>query len=244
MSEKIKIAVDAMGGENSPFKILKGSEIFLKYNKNVNLLFFGNSKKIEDIIKKNNLNLSNYEIIDCLENVSDDDKPNTILRSRKDSSIYKGLKFVKDNPNSGFVSAGNTAALMILSRLILGMIPGVDRPAICSDIPNRKSFSLMLDLGANVLVDASFDNPNYWIRTIVFLNALGVSRTQLIGVLGLARRTQQQRTLKRLGVPTINDLASDIDSSTSRAAAEKYLEQVTRREDILSLPLPYELPAE
>ena len=75
----------------------------------------------------------------------------------------------------------------------------------------------------NVLVDASFDNPNYWIRTIVFLNALGVSRTQLIGVLGLARRTQQQRTLKRLGVPTINDLASDIDSSTSRAAADKHL---------------------
>ena len=154
-NRQITIAVDAMGGENSPFKILKGSEIFLTYNKNVNLLFFGNSKKIEDIIKKNNLNLSNYEIIDCLENVSDDDKPNTILRSRKDSSIYKGLKFVKDNPNSGFVSAGNTAALMILSRLILGMIPGVDRPAICSDIPNRKSFSLMLDLGANVLVDAS-----------------------------------------------------------------------------------------
>ena len=140
-NRQITIAVDAMGGENSPFKILKGSEIFLMYNKNVNLLFFGNSKKIEDIIKKNNLNLSNYEIIDCLENVSDDDKPNTILRSRKDSCIYKGLKFVKDNPNSGFVSAGNTAALMILSRLILGMIPGVDRPAICSDLPNRKSFS-------------------------------------------------------------------------------------------------------
>ncbi len=154
-NRQITIAVDAMGGENSPFKILKGSEIFLMHNKNVNLLFFGNSKRIEDIIKKNNLNLSNYEIIDCLENVSDDDKPNTILRSRKDSSIYKGLKFVKDNPNSGFVSAGNTAALMILSRLIFGMIPGVDRPAICSDIPNRNSFSLMLDLGANVLVDAS-----------------------------------------------------------------------------------------
>ena len=56
-NRQITIAVDAMGGENSPFKILKGSEIFLMYNKNVNLLFFGNSKKIQDIIKKNNLNL-------------------------------------------------------------------------------------------------------------------------------------------------------------------------------------------
>ena len=154
-NRQITIAVDAMGGENSPFKILKGSEIFLMNNKNVNLLFFGKSQQIKDIIKLNKLNLSNYDIVDCNDNVSDEDKPNTILRSRKDSSIYKGLKFVKDNPNSGFVSAGNTAALMILSRLILGMIPGVDRPAICSDIPNKKSFSLMLDLGANVLVDAS-----------------------------------------------------------------------------------------
>jgi glycerol-3-phosphate acyltransferase PlsX len=154
-NRQMHIALDAMGGDNSPFKILKGSEIFSMYHKNVKLLFFGNSEKIKDTIKINNLNLSNYEIIDCKENVSDDDKPNTILRSRKDSSIYKALSFVKENPNSGFVSAGNTAAIMILSRLILGMIPGVDRPAICSDIPNKKSFSLMLDLGANVLVDAS-----------------------------------------------------------------------------------------
>ena len=152
---QIHIAVDAMGGDNSPFKTLKGSEIFSMYNKSVKLLFFGNSVKIMDVIKINKLKLSNYEIVDCQDNVSDDDKPNTILRSRKESSIYKALSFVKNNPNSGFVSAGNTAAIMILSRLILGMIPGVDRPAICSDIPNKKSFSLMLDLGANVLVDAS-----------------------------------------------------------------------------------------
>ena len=154
-NRQITIAIDAMGGENSPFKILKGSEIFSKFNKNVKLLFFGNSEKIQNTIEINKLNLSNYDIVHCEDIVDDEDNPNTILRSRKDSSIYKGLKFVKDNPESGFVSAGNTAAIMILSRLILGMIPGIDRPAICSDIPNKKSFSLMLDLGANVLVDAS-----------------------------------------------------------------------------------------
>ena len=84
----------------------------------------------------------------------DEDNANVILRSRKNSSIYQGLSFVKQNHHSGFVSAGNTAALMILSRLILGMIDGVNRPAICSKIPNNKSFSLMMDLGANVYVNA------------------------------------------------------------------------------------------
>ena len=64
-NRQITIAVDAMGGENSPFKILKGSEMFSMYNKNVKLLFFGNTEKIKDIIKINELNLSNFEIIDC-----------------------------------------------------------------------------------------------------------------------------------------------------------------------------------
>ena len=94
-------------------------------------------------------------MIDCDKNVSDNDNANTILRSRQNSSIYRGLTFVKENQNTGFISAGNTAALMILSRLILGMIKGVNRPAICSNIPNKKSYSLMLDLGANVYVNAN-----------------------------------------------------------------------------------------
>ena len=150
----ITIAIDAMGGEHSPYKCLKGIEIFSRKKNNVMFRIFGNEKIILNEIKKSNLILDNFEIEDCNENVTDTDNANTILRSRKQSSIYKGLTFVKDNKFSGFVSAGNTAALMILSRLIFGMIDGVDRPAICSNIPNKKSFSLMMDLGANVYVNA------------------------------------------------------------------------------------------
>jgi len=65
------------------------------------------------------------------------------------------LEFVKNNSNTGFVSAGNTAAIMILSRLHIGMIKGIDRPAICSLIPNQRNYSIFLDLGANVSVNAS-----------------------------------------------------------------------------------------
>ena len=156
MSERqVYIAIDAIGGEQSPFKTLKGSEIFRKTNPHTKLIFFGNKKIIEDSIIKNKIKLLNYEIVNSSEDVTDNDTPSTILRNRKQSSIYKGLEFVKSNPYSGFVSAGNTAALMILSRLLIGMIEGIDRPAICSVIPSRKNFSLMLDLGANVNVNAS-----------------------------------------------------------------------------------------
>ena len=151
-NRQIIIAVDAMGGECSPIKTLKGSELFSKDHPEVQLKIFGEKELILKTVSDNNIIINNFEIIECNENVSDNDNANTILRSRKDSSIYKGLTFVKENPDSGFVSAGNTAALMILSRLILGMIEGINRPAICSNIPNKKSFSLMLDLGANVYV--------------------------------------------------------------------------------------------
>ena len=154
-ARQITIAIDAMGGEGSPYKCLKGAEIFSAKKPNVNFKIFGKKKLIENIFSQKEINLSNYEIINCDENVSDEDNANTILRSRKESSIFKGLKYVKENKDTGFVSAGNTAALMILSRLILGMIDGVDRPAICSNIPNENSFSLMMDLGANVYVNAN-----------------------------------------------------------------------------------------
>jgi len=151
---QITIAIDAMGGDGSPLKSLKGAEIFSKKYPNVNLKIFGENNLINKTINDHNIQLKNYELINCDENVSDNDNANTILRSRKNSSIYKGLSYVKNKPDSGFVSAGNTAALMILSRLILGMIEGVDRPAICSNIPNAKSYSLMMDLGANVYVNS------------------------------------------------------------------------------------------
>ena len=96
-NRQITIAIDAMGGEDSPFKSLKGAEIFSKKSPEVLLSLFGDQKLILDSLKRHKINIKNYEIIDCIENVSDNDNTNTILRSRKDSSIYKGLNFVKNH---------------------------------------------------------------------------------------------------------------------------------------------------
>ena len=151
---KTTIAVDVMGGENAPYKNLKGVEIFSKKNIEVSFVLLGVKKQIEDVIISQKIKIFNYEIYNTLDNIKNDDSASAILRKRKDSSIYKGLELVKNLKASGFVSAGNTAALMILSRSILGMIDGIDRPAICSIIPNKKDYSIMLDLGANSTVVA------------------------------------------------------------------------------------------
>ncbi len=150
----ITLAIDVMGGDGAPYKILKGTEIFLKQINNVNIVFLGVKKIIEKSIKDNKFKLFNYEIINTQDNILNDDSPNIIIRNRKDSSISKGLEYIKNINNSGFISAGNTAAIMILSKLRLGMLQGIDRPAICSSIPNKINYSIMLDLGANITQDA------------------------------------------------------------------------------------------
>ncbi len=181
---QITIAVDAMGGENSPFKCLKGIEIFSSKKSDVNFKIFGDEFLISKSLQDNNLQINNYEIISCEENVLDNDNASTILRSRKNSSIYKGLSFVKENAKSGFVSAGNTAALMILSRLILGMIDGVNRPAICSKIPTNKSYSLMMDLGANVYVNA--DNLlQFALMGFAYFSIIDPKRNPKIGLINI-----------------------------------------------------------
>tara|TARA_B110000116_G_C16787555_1_gene561822 strand:- start:749 stop:1762 length:1014 start_codon:yes stop_codon:yes gene_type:complete len=146
------IAVDAMGGDNSPFKCLKGIEIFSNTHPDVPIKIFGNKNIIEKVILNKKIKLSNFDIFHTENNINNEDTANIILRQRKESSIFKGLEYVNNNQISGFVSAGNTGALMILSRLKLGMIEGIDRPAICSLIPTKNDYSIMLDLGANSTV--------------------------------------------------------------------------------------------
>ena len=150
--ENITIAIDTMGGENAPLKNLRGVEIFSNQNPKVKILLIGKQELLKKSIKSNQIKINNYEIIHTKDNIEDTDNVSTILRNKKDNSISKGLEIVKDLNMSGFVSAGSTAALMILSRLKLGMIEGIDRPAICSIIPNNNNFSIMLDLGANSTV--------------------------------------------------------------------------------------------
>jgi len=141
------IAIDAMGGDNSPTKVIKGCELFLNNNKNVKLIIFGNKNLI------NNDFLEKYsEIVffnHCEEIISDNDKPSSILRSKKDSSMRKAIEFIKSKNNIGFVSAGNTGAVTALSTILLGTLENIKRPAFCSMIPTLKGFCIMLDLGAN-----------------------------------------------------------------------------------------------
>ena len=116
-------------------------------NKNVKLIIFGNKNSVNNIFLDKYSKIINF--VHCEEVILDNDKPSSVLRSKKESSLRKAIEFIKSKKNIGFVSAGNTGAVTVLSTIILGTLNNIKRPAFCSMIPTSKGFCIMLDLGAN-----------------------------------------------------------------------------------------------
>ena len=153
MSENVKIAIDAMGGENSPSKIIRGIEISLKQN-NDNLFFlYGDENLLKKEVSKNNLLIKKCEIINSKDSILDDESPLAAAKRGKDSSMWKAIESLKDNNTDISLSAGNTGALLVMSRLLLKTINGISKPALAALWPNKNDMNVVLDLGANIECD-------------------------------------------------------------------------------------------
>jgi len=150
MSDKVKIGIDAMGGENSPKKIFDGIEISIKQNNNNFFYLYGKENVLKNEIKNRKI-LDNYcEVIDTPDIILDEESPFTAAKKGKNSSMWKSIESQKDNKTDITLSAGNTGALLVMSRLILKTIPGIDKPALAGLWPNDNNMNVVLDLGANI----------------------------------------------------------------------------------------------
>jgi phosphate acyltransferase len=149
MSNLIKIAVDAMGGDGSPKKIIDG--IIHHYNDNKNTLYkiFGDIKKIEPLVN-NKLPKNVFELIHTEEQVKGTDSPLEAAKRGKKTSMWLAIESVKEKNSDIVISAGNTGALLVISKLNLKMIDNIDKPALSALWPNKKGMSVVLDLGANI----------------------------------------------------------------------------------------------
>ena len=149
MNDKIIIAVDAMGGEDSPQKIIDGIELSLNYSDENFFLLYGDLNKIEKIIKKKT-NIKKYiEIIHTENSIEDSESPLSAAKKSNTTSMWQAIESQQKNKSNITLSAGNTGALMVLSRLILKMLDGVERPALAGLWPNKIGMNVVLDLGAN-----------------------------------------------------------------------------------------------
>ena len=149
MTNVITIAVDAMGGDGSPKKIIDGIIHHYKKNNNTFYKIFGNQDKINKFIS-NSLNKEAFEIIHTNEIVEDTDTPLTAAKRGKNTSMWMAIDSVKKKKADVVVSAGNTGALFVIAKLNLKMIENIDKPALSGLWPSKKGMSVVLDLGANI----------------------------------------------------------------------------------------------
>ena len=149
MSKKIKIAVDAMGGDGSPKKIIEGINHHFKNNKNTFYQIFGDKGQIENFIT-DELPSENFEIVHTEDVVKGTDSPLEGAKRGKKTSMWLAIQSVKEKKSDVVISAGNTGALLVISKLNLKMIDNIDKPALSALWPNKKNMSVVLDLGANI----------------------------------------------------------------------------------------------
>ena len=148
---KVRIAVDAMGGDFAPRNIIEGALAALREtNYRFEILFVGPEAVIHDELRKSQSNGVSYQVVNASQVIDMHDGATAALKQKKESSIAVGISLHREGKADAFVSAGNTGAVMSASTVILGRIEGVSRPTIGAFFPSERGVCLLLDAGANV----------------------------------------------------------------------------------------------
>ena len=144
----MRIIIDAFGGDNAPDEIIKGCRLAAD-ELHVQIVLTGDEKKIRAAAEKLNVNVSDFEIIDCPDVITMEDEPTAITRAKKQSSMAVGLRALAEGKGDAFASAGNSGALVVGATLLVKRIKGVKRVAFAPLMPKSEGFFMLADGGAN-----------------------------------------------------------------------------------------------
>lgn len=207
MSDGLTIALDAMGGDQAPDMVVRGADIALERSPELKIILVGDEAQIRPLVEKTKrLKAQSPEIVHTDKVIADADKPSAALRQGKGSSMRLAIDLVGKGKADCVVSAGNTGALMAMAKLVLRPMPGIDRPAIAGFFPTRRGESAMLDLGANVVCDAT-NLVQFAIMGQIFVRTvLGLERP-VVGILNVGSEEQK-------GHESVREAASILRSMT------------------------------
>ena len=156
MAEYVKVALDAMGGDNAPHEIVKGAIDALSQRDNLYVYVVGRQDAINAELSKYQYDRNRLEVVDAPEVIETAEPPVMAIRKKKDSSIVKAMNLVKDKTCDAFVSAGSSGAILVGGQVIVGRINGVERPPLAPLIPTKDGVALLIDCGANMDARPSF----------------------------------------------------------------------------------------
>ena len=209
LSDNLVISIDAMGGDNSPRVVIEGLvEASLK-NPDVRFLVYGDESKVQPLLNKNPRLKEKCEFRHSPEVVRNEDKPSQVIRNRN-TSMYMAIDAVRRGEAKAIVSAGNTGALMALSKLSLKTIQKIHRPAIVTILPNMNGRYVMLDLGANTECDGINLAEFALMGNVVAKHALGIERPR-VGLLNIGSEEMKGKDEIKQAAQIIKNSHMDID---------------------------------
>ncbi len=155
MADKVRVAVDAMGGDNAPKEVIKGAVEAVNAKEEIQLILIGVEDKIKQELANYTYPKERIRVVHATEIITTEESPVMAIRKKKDSSIVVAMNMVKNKEADAFVSAGSSGAILAGGQLIVGRIKGIERPPLAPLIPTEKGVSLLIDCGANVDARAS-----------------------------------------------------------------------------------------
>jgi glycerol-3-phosphate acyltransferase PlsX len=210
VSAPLTIALDAMGGDNAPDMVVAGAQIARERFPELRFMLFGNARRLAPLVA------ALPELADCVqvehteEVVTNDAKPSQALRQSRTSSMRLAIDAVGNGMAAAVVSAGNTGALMAMSKFVLKTAPGINRPAIASFFPTMRGATVMLDLGANIECDA--DNlAQFAVMGEVFARTVLRLKRPTVGLLNVGSEDQKGHEEVRMAAAILRDIDLPIE---------------------------------
>ena len=207
MEELVTVALDAMGGDNSPSEIVKGGVEAVNASKEVKVLMVGDEQKIQEELAKYTYDKERIEIVPTTEIISNNEPPVQAIRNKTDSSIVRCQRLVKSGEADAMVSAGSTGAVLAGGQLIVGRIKCVQRPPLAPLIPTAKGFSLLIDCGANVDARASHLLQFAQIGSIYMEHVIGVKKPK-VAIVNIGAEEEKGNQLVKEAYPLLKECPS------------------------------------
>lgn len=204
MAEYVKVAVDAMGGDNAPVEIVKGAIAAVNENSKVKVYLVGLADVIERELTGYTYNKELVEVVPAAEIIETAEPPVMAIRKKKDSSLVKALMLVKEGTCDAYVSAGSTGATLVGGQVLVGRIKGVERPPLAPLIPTENGCALLIDCGANV--DA---RPSHLVQfakmgSIYMENIMGIKNPK-VGIVNIGAEEEKGNALVKETFPLLKN---------------------------------------